>query len=89
MTTKKKGGLGASAWFDSAPTIEESAVETQPDNDQEAATPKTRKTFVIMPETYYLLGKMKVEAQRSGETITLGNLVDEAVRELAVKRHAQ
>lgn len=87
--TKKKGGLasGAEAWFDGTPAVAEAPSTPQPAPVVEESEPKTRKTFVILPETYYLLGKMKVEAQREGESATLGTLVDEAVRDLASKRN--
>ena len=85
MANKKKGGLGASAWFEDAEAVPGTAPEEQA---TPPATPRTRKTFVISPDTYYLLSKMKVEAQRGeGKTITLGDLVDEAVQDLATKRN--
>lgn len=84
MANKKKGGLGASAWFEDAEAVPGTTAEAQA---TPPATARTRKTFVISPDTYYLLGKMKVEAQRGGKTITLGDLVDEAVQDLATKRN--
>jgi hypothetical protein len=85
--TKKKGGLGASAWFDNTPIVSDATDGAPIVTQKEARTPKkTRKTFVILPDTYYILGRLKAEAQRGGEGATLGDLLDEAVQDLAAKK---
>ena len=85
----KKTGLGAEAWF--APSaLPEATNVTQPPATPLAAEPqgdgKIRRTLALTPQAYLLLERMKLHLlETAGKKATLGELVEEAVLDLASK----
>src|SRR5215213_4217043 len=83
----KKTGLGAEAWF-APPALPEAT--TTPQATRPEAEPKgdgkIRRTLALTPQAYLLLERMKLHLlETAGKKATLGELVEEAVLDLASK----
>src|SRR5215210_2727409 len=89
----KKTGLGAEAWFappDATTVTEPPARLAAPQATRPAAEPqgdgKIRRTLALTPHAYLLLERMKLHLlETAGKKATLGELVEEAVLDLASK----
>jgi hypothetical protein len=89
----KKTGLGAEAWF-APPARPEATTLTEPQASRAAlpeAAPqgdgKIRRTLALTPAAYLLLERLKLHLlETAGKKVTLGELVEEAVLDLANKR---
>ena len=96
----KKTGLGAEAWF-APPALPEATIESesqpQPAAPQATRTEaeskgdgKIRRTLALTPQAYLLLERMKLHLlETEGKKATLGELVEEAVLDLASKLGVQ
>src|SRR2546421_11493725 len=92
----KKTGLGAEAWFapsalpDATSETEPPASLAAPQATRPEAAPqgdgKIRRTLALTPQAYLLLERMKLHlVETAGQKATLGELVEEAVLDLARK----
>jgi hypothetical protein len=92
----KKTGLGAEAWF--APSaLPEATNVTEPQaslaapqstrtEEEPQGDGKIRRTLALTPHAYLLLERMKLHLlETAGKKATLGELVEEAVLDLARK----
>ncbi len=85
----KKTGLGAEAWF-APPALPDATTVTEPQATHIEAEPKgdgkIRRTLALTPHAYLLLERMKLHLlETEGKKATLGELVEEAVLDLARK----
>ncbi|HMN26877.1 MAG TPA: hypothetical protein PKE45_01890 [Caldilineaceae bacterium] len=97
---KKKTGLGAEAWFPPPILAEEAKAEAEAvapqaiqehlkdekPEDAQKSDGKIRRTMALTPQTYLTLERMKLHLlETEGKKATLGELVEEAVVDLARK----
>ena len=88
--TKKKTGLGKSAFFNRSQEngADEQARTTPQDvQTQEPKKPKkVRTTVTLYPETLASMELLKVEARKGGEKATFSDVLAEAITELMQKK---
>ena len=97
MTTTKKGGLGRRNPFttprsadlstpdEQTVTAPPSVVEAQPAPKKEKSE-KVRTTITMYPKTLSAMEQLRVELRKSGEKVTLSDVLDEAIWALVEKK---
>ena len=91
MTTTKKGGLGRRNVFTAPRPIDEQTAgaspvaEVQPAPKKEKSD-KVRTTITMYPKTLSAMEQLKVELRKSGDKVTLSDVLDEAIWALVEKK---
>ena len=85
MSTKKQSGLGRNAFFKN--TTEDEQAPSAPESTPAAKKPeKVRTTLTLDPETLASMEMLKIEGRKTGERVTLSDVLNEAVTTLMQKK---
>jgi hypothetical protein len=88
--SKKKTGLGKSAFFasttgeDNSPTLDDTS--TKQETRQPEKPKKVRTTITLYPETLMAMELLKAHGRKTGDKITLSDVFAEAIGELMRKK---
>lgn len=94
MTTTKKGGLGRRNVFtnprpaalDEQTIVVPPPVVEAPPAPKKEKSDKVRTTITMYPKTLSAMEQLKVELRKSGEKVTLSDVLDEAIWALVEKK---
>ena len=85
MSNKKQTGLGRNAFFKNS--TEDEQVPSAPESTPAAKKPeKVRTTLTLYPETLASMEILKIEGRKSGQRVTLSDVLNEAVTTLMQKK---
>jgi len=88
--SKKKTGLGKSAFFatatgeDDSPTFDGTSIKQE--TRQPEKPKKVRTTITVYPETLMAMELLKAHGRKTGDKITLSDVFAEAIGELMRKK---
>ena len=89
---RKKSGLGVDAFFEDGSETREENGPPETGNGKRGRKPilqkreKIRKTYVVYRDTQLAIELMKFEASKSGKSVSLSDILEEAIETLMEKK---